>query len=138
MTKDKRSEDWENAIRSKALALPSETIQFVHLDSFQLNTVDNGVLYYHGDWSGPSIRGLRLLVSALSTLKQPPRLYVLNADDYRSPTTHQEKRLTDLFGEAIGAWGETAWITRGRVVERDVLGKANDVETLLSDRMRLF
>jgi hypothetical protein len=101
----------------------SNPARFIKIEELDLSSHKKAVLYYHGAWSGPSVRVFRLLQQKLASLIDPPALLVLNAEDFAHADDKQRKKITQLFGPDVAAFGETCWIKEGKVMAQDVLGK---------------
>lgn len=128
---------WKEVVLERVHPFPKDYIQFSKITEFQIESKSNAVLFYHGAWSGPSVRSLELLGKKLSSQKKIPTLIIFNADDYNDSSPDQISKLVSLFGPKIGANGETAWIINGEYKGFDILNVAN-VELILEERIKLY
>lgn len=110
--------------------LPRELLSEVSLATFNIRSHDRAVVFYHGFWSGPSVVALRELCSNMAETANKFPILLVNADSVEAMNDEQIARLKELFGEQIGAWGETCWIKQGTIVARDILGhKSTEMKT---------
>ncbi len=114
----------------------SNSARFIKIDELDITRHKRAVLYYHGAWSGPSVRVFRLLQQKLATLVDPPVLLVLNADDFAHCDDKQRRKITQLFGPDVAAFGETCWIKDGKVTAQDVLAKLETEEVIVDLRVK--
>jgi hypothetical protein len=113
----------------------SSPVPYIKIDELDIALHKRAVVYYHGAWSGPSVRVYRLLQQKLGSLKDPPALLVLDADDFIKCTDGQRRKLQQLFGPETGGFGETCWIKDGHVMAQDILAKLQ-TEQVLEQRLK--
>jgi hypothetical protein len=126
---------FEDKVRTEA-GPSAGFVQFTHIDELEILTIKRGIVFYHGTWSGPSLFALRALCARHAELNSLDDIYILDADDYYKLTKEQEDKLTTLFGEHIGSWGETCWIVEGVIVDRIALAKKADPRIVVEKKMR--
>jgi hypothetical protein len=120
---------FEESVCGCAGPVLTKCIHMSHADRFDRSSVQNGILFYHAPWSGPSMMALTVLFARLAELGSALPIYVFNADDYSKPTTVEFQKLQELFGPSIGGFGETGWIHNG-VIRHATLGRGNSRELL--------
>lgn len=107
----------EEKARSKGLS----AIQILSLADVEISAFDKAVIFYHGEWSGPSLVTLDLLCESLSEMHGIPELIVVNADELNSASETLRSKAKELFGHDLGAYGETCWISNGEIKDKAVL-----------------
>ncbi|MBX9671079.1 MAG: hypothetical protein K2X93_26050 [Candidatus Obscuribacterales bacterium] len=113
--------------------LPRNLVSEVALAEFNIGDHERAVVFYHGAWSGPSAAALKLLCTAMSARNKQIPIFLVNADSLNASNSADIEKAKELFGQHIGAWGETCWIRNGDIVARDILGRIRSMHESSKD-----
>ena len=120
---DPNTDQHENAdglrILAKLTQLPIERIEYyADSDTSLVVDIQCGILFIMAFWSGPSVNAFRKLTEIVKRLDPNAelRFVVVDIDGAQSFCHHPQ------FAGKMGGWGETAWVSDGKIQNTSGLG----------------